>query len=52
MSLTLTRTGAMPQSQGLESLVSEMQTLPTLLQDLLRFFLVALSQHFKKFGVD
>lgn len=46
MSLTLTRTEAMPQAQGLESLGSEMQTLPTLLQDQLGFFLVTLSQHF------
>ena len=46
MSLTLTRTEAMPQAQGLESLGSEMQTLPTLLQDPLGFFLVTLSQHF------
>lgn len=46
MSLTLTRTEAMPQAQGLESLGSEIQTLPTLLQDQLGFFLVTLSQHF------
>lgn len=46
MSLTLTRTEAMPQAQGLESLGSEIQTLPTLLQDQLGVTLVTLSQHF------
>ena len=51
MSLTLTRTEAMPQAQGLESLGSEMQTLPTLLQDQLGFFLVTLSQHFFFFNL-
>lgn len=48
MSLTSTGTEAMPQAQGLESLGSEMQTFPTLLQDPLGFFLVTLSQHFFK----
>lgn len=51
MSLTLTRTEAMPQAQGLESLGSEIQTLPTLLQDQLGFFLVTLSQHFFFFNL-
>lgn len=51
MSLTLTRTEAMPQAQGLESLGSEIQTLPTLLQDQLGVTLVTLSQHFFFFNL-
>lgn len=51
MSLTLTRTEAMPQAQGLESLGSEIQTLPTLLQDQLGVSLVTLSQHFFFFNL-